>query len=190
MTNSHAAEKELIIGNFTRGGGASTGIEMALDRPENIAINHDPKTVAMHRANHPHTLLNGEDVWSVNPIEACNGRSVGLARVAAKWAQKTRPQVITLENVFANSSIILNKQQFKGIFHPSLKINHPFRATRQKRPSSTVILPRWVKPSSTPQARRGPATILVALFRYKLHSTHILTSAIASCSSFIMKRII
>lgn len=45
----------LVIDNFAGGGGASTGIEMALGRPVDIAINHDPEAIAMHEINHPHT---------------------------------------------------------------------------------------------------------------------------------------
>ena len=33
---------EIIVDNFAGGGGASTGIELALGRPIDIAINHDP----------------------------------------------------------------------------------------------------------------------------------------------------
>lgn len=43
---------ELIIDNFAGGGGASTGIEAALGRPVDYAINHDPEAIAMHRMNH------------------------------------------------------------------------------------------------------------------------------------------
>ena len=42
-----------VIDCFAGGGGASTGIEAALGRPCDIAVNHDPKAIAMHRANHP-----------------------------------------------------------------------------------------------------------------------------------------
>jgi len=58
---------ELIIDNFAGGGGASTGIEMALGRPVDVAINHDPEAVAMHQANHPHTLHYCQSVWKADP---------------------------------------------------------------------------------------------------------------------------
>lgn len=48
--------KELIIDCFAGGGGASVGIEMALGRPVDIAINHDPDAILMHKTNHPTTL--------------------------------------------------------------------------------------------------------------------------------------
>lgn len=44
--------EELIVDNFAGGGGASTGIELATGRPVDIAINHDPDAIAMHKANH------------------------------------------------------------------------------------------------------------------------------------------
>ena len=39
-------ESEIIVDNFAGGGGASTGIEMAIGRRVDIAINHDPNTIA------------------------------------------------------------------------------------------------------------------------------------------------
>ena len=48
--------RELIIDCFAGGGGASVGIEMALGRPVDIAINHDPQAIRMHKVNHPDTL--------------------------------------------------------------------------------------------------------------------------------------
>lgn len=116
---------ELFIDNFAGGGGASTGIEMAIGRSVDIAINHDPDAIAMHKANHPKTEHYCEDVWEVDPIKACKGNRValawfspdckhfsrakggkpvdknirGLAWVTIKWAFKVRPRVIMLENV-------------------------------------------------------------------------------------------
>ena len=116
---------ELIVDNFAGGGGASTGIEMATGRSVDIAINHDPDAIAMHWANHPRTKHYCEDVWQVDPVEACAGNPVGLAWfspdcthfsrakggkpvdknirglawVAIRWALKVRPRVIMLENV-------------------------------------------------------------------------------------------
>lgn len=116
---------ELIVDNFAGGGGASTGIEIATGRSVDIAINHDPEAIKMHKANHPNTKHYCESVWDVNPIEACNGYPValawfspdckhfskakggkpkdkairGLAWVALRWAAKVRPRVIMLENV-------------------------------------------------------------------------------------------
>ena len=117
--------REIVVDNFAGGGGASTGIEIAIGRSVDIAINHDPAAIAMHRANHPTTEHYTEDVWKVNPVEACAGRPValawfspdckhhskakggkpvskhirGLAWVAVRWAKKVHPRVIMLENV-------------------------------------------------------------------------------------------
>lgn len=116
---------ELIIDNFAGGGGASTGIERALGRTVDIAINHDGEAVAMHLANHPYTTHYCEDVWTVDPCLIVKGRPVGLAWfspdckhfskakggkpvarkirglawVVVRYAQKVRPRVIMLENV-------------------------------------------------------------------------------------------
>ena len=46
----------LVVDNFAGGGGASLGIEKALGRPVDIAVNHDPEAIAMHRLNHPATI--------------------------------------------------------------------------------------------------------------------------------------
>lgn len=70
---------ELIVDNFAGGGGASTGIEIATGVSPDIAINHDPEAIKMHKANHPYTTHYCEDVWQVYPVEACKGHPVGLA---------------------------------------------------------------------------------------------------------------
>lgn len=115
----------LIVDNFAGGGGASTGIEMAIGRSVDIAINHDPDAIAMHTINHPGTLHYCESVFDVDPVKATAGRPVdlawfspdckhfskakggkpvsreirGLAYVAIRWAMRVRPRVIMLENV-------------------------------------------------------------------------------------------
>lgn len=117
--------KELIIDNFAGGGGASTGIELATGRSVDVAINHDPDAIAMHKANHPNTIHYCEDVFDIDPIEVTNGRPValcwlspdckhfskakggkpvdkkirGLAWIAVRWAAKVKPRMIILENV-------------------------------------------------------------------------------------------
>jgi DNA (cytosine-5)-methyltransferase 1 len=78
LANGIAAD-ELIVDNFADGGGASLGIEWALGRSPDIAINHDQEAVAMHAANHPNTRHYCEDVWHIDPVELCRGRPVGLA---------------------------------------------------------------------------------------------------------------
>lgn len=116
---------EIIIDNFAGGGGASCGIELALGRHVDIAINHDPEAVMMHSLNHPQTEHHCESVWDVDPLDLVQGRPVGLAWfspdckhfskakggkprdkkirglawVAMRWAALVRPRVIILENV-------------------------------------------------------------------------------------------
>lgn len=116
---------ELVIDNFAGGGGASTGIEIATGISVDIAINHDPEAIRMHKTNHPSTRHYCESVWDIDPVKVCNGRPValawfspdckhfskakggkpkdknirGLAWVALRWAGKVRPRVIMLENV-------------------------------------------------------------------------------------------
>lgn len=68
----------LIIDCFAGGGGASTGIEMALGRQVDIAINHDPDAIRMHKTNHPHTLHLTEDIFKVNLQKYVKGRHVSL----------------------------------------------------------------------------------------------------------------
>lgn len=116
---------ELIIDSFAGGGGASLGIEMALGRSPDIAVNHDPEAIAMHATNHPSTRHLCGDVWNVDPKAVCGGRRValawfspdckhfskakggkpvekkvrGLAWVVVRWARVVKPRVIILENV-------------------------------------------------------------------------------------------
>lgn len=60
----------LVIDNFAGGGGASTGIEEALQRPVDVAINHDPEAILMHEANHHETRHYCQSIWSVDPLDA------------------------------------------------------------------------------------------------------------------------
>ena len=117
--------RELIVDSFAGGGGASTGIELALGRSPDIAINHDAEALALHRMNHPETLHLPHNVWKVDPVAVTGGRPVGLlwaspdckhfskakggkpvkqnirdlAWVVVRWAKQVRPRVIILENV-------------------------------------------------------------------------------------------
>lgn len=69
---------EIVVDNFAGGGGASEGIENALGRSVDFAINHDPEAVAMHRVNHPNTHHFCESVWAVDPYAVAPGRDIGL----------------------------------------------------------------------------------------------------------------
>lgn len=138
---------ELIVDNFAGGGGASTGIEDATGCCVDIAINHDPEAIKMHKANHPYTEHYCEDVWQVDPVKACKGYPVGLAWfspdckhfskakggkpkdkfirglawVACRWAGLVRPRVIMLENV----------EEFKT-WGPLNRGHHPIKSKQGK----------------------------------------------------------
>ena len=71
-------KENLIIDCFAGGGGASVGIEMALGRPVDIAINHDPDAILMHKTNHPDTLHLTEDIFKVDLQKYVKGRKVSL----------------------------------------------------------------------------------------------------------------
>jgi DNA (cytosine-5)-methyltransferase 1 len=115
----------LIIDNFAGGGGASTGIEAALGRAVDIAINHDDEAIRMHEVNHPRTRHIRNNIWQIDPIEATGGKPVelawfspdckhfskakggkpreksirDLAWIVVLWAQRVKPNMIFLENV-------------------------------------------------------------------------------------------
>lgn len=117
-------EKELVVDLFAGGGGASTGIARAYREPD-VAVNHNPIALAVHRANHPKTAHYVADVFEVDPIQATGGQPVGilwaspdcrhhskakggaprdrgvrgLAWVVVRWAYATRPRLMFLENV-------------------------------------------------------------------------------------------
>ncbi len=116
---------ELVVDLFAGGGGASTGIEQAIGRHVDIAINHAEDAVALHAMNHPQTTHYVSDVFEVDPREVTEGRAVGLlwaspdckhfskakgakpvskkirslAWVVVKWARLVQPRMIFLENV-------------------------------------------------------------------------------------------
>jgi DNA (cytosine-5)-methyltransferase 1 len=68
----------MIIDCFAGGGGASMGIEMALGKKIDIAVNHDHEAIRMHKVNHPDTLHLEEDIFEVNLAEYVGGRHVDL----------------------------------------------------------------------------------------------------------------
>lgn len=68
----------LIIDCFAGGGGASVGIEMELGRQVDIAINHDPDAILMHKTNHPDTLHITEDIFKVDLKKYIKGQHVAL----------------------------------------------------------------------------------------------------------------
>ena len=69
----------LIVDSFAGGGGASTGILMALGRSPDIAINHSAAALALHEANHPETFHISQNIYHVDPLDHIGGEHVGLA---------------------------------------------------------------------------------------------------------------
>lgn len=122
---SSAHGEGLIVDLFAGAGGASLGIEAAMGRAVDYAVNHDPLAVEMHAVNHPATEHLRSDVWEVEPVSVTRGRPVrllwaspdckhfskakggrpvskrvrSLAWVVIKWARDAAPDVILLENV-------------------------------------------------------------------------------------------
>jgi len=72
-------EDEAVADLFAGGGGASSGIERALGRSPDIAINHDADALAMHEANHPATRHLKGDVYHYDPDTVANGRRFAFA---------------------------------------------------------------------------------------------------------------
>lgn len=119
------ADRELVVDVFAGAGGATLGIEAALERAVDLRINHAELALRIGRVNHPMSRHLASDVWEVDPVEACGGRPVGLAWfspdcthfsrakggrprrqkirslawVVVRWAKAVRPRVIILENV-------------------------------------------------------------------------------------------
>lgn len=117
--------RALVFDYFAGGGGASCGIEQALGRSPDIAINHCANAIRMHKINHPKTEHLQVDVWDVKPrlhlppgpvrllwlspdcthfSRAKGGKPVskrvrGLAWIGLRVAAHRRPDVICLENV-------------------------------------------------------------------------------------------
>lgn len=120
-----AETKGLIFDSFAGGGGASLGIEWALGRGPDFAVNHDADALLMHAKNHPLTIHLQENIWKVDPHAVTNGKPVfllwaspdcrhfskskggkpvsrsvrGLADVILLWAQEVKPRIILMENV-------------------------------------------------------------------------------------------
>lgn len=62
--------EKMIIDSFAGGGGASTGIELALGRSPDVAINHSAAALALHAANHPDTISAKADACITAPFFA------------------------------------------------------------------------------------------------------------------------
>jgi DNA (cytosine-5)-methyltransferase 1 len=116
---------EITFDGFCGGGGWSTGMELAIGGPVDVGANHDADAIAIHKKNHPYTKHYNENIFGINPREACEGRPVGwahfspdcthfsrakgstpvkksirgLAWVVKKWAGTVQPRIISMENV-------------------------------------------------------------------------------------------
>ncbi|MBV4534161.1 DNA cytosine methyltransferase [Pseudomonas sp. SWRI107] len=129
--NIHAAQqhalpfqRELYVDLFAGAGGASSGGARVYRDPD-IAINHNPIAIAVHRANHRNTRHYISDIYEVDPLQATGGQPVGilwaspdcrhfskakggaprskavrsLPWVVVRWVFVTRPRLLLMENV-------------------------------------------------------------------------------------------
>lgn len=188
--------REIIVDNFAGGGGASTGIELAIGRSVDIAINHDENAVAMHTTNHPDTLHYCESVYEVRPKVATAGRPValawfspdcrhfskakgakpvekairGLAWVVLRWGLDVEPRVMKLENV----------EEFKA-WGPLLR-EMPFISHADR------FLDEFIGPPEPVEQRPDPARIgetfnaFVAMLTTGISASH---PALAECCEFL-----
>lgn len=188
--------REIIVDNFAGGGGASTGIELAIGRSVDIAINHDENAVAMHTTNHPDTLHYCESVYEVRPKVAIAGRPValawfspdcrhfskakgakpvekairGLAWVVLRWGLDVEPRVMKLENV----------EEFKT-WGPLLR-EMPFISHADR------FLDEFIGPPEPVEQRPDPARIgetfnaFVAMLTTGISTSH---PALAECCEFL-----
>ncbi|UYP84189.1 DNA cytosine methyltransferase [Pseudomonas asiatica] len=117
-------QRELYVDLFAGAGGASSGGARAYRDPD-VAINHNPIAIAVHRANHRKTRHYISDIYEVDPLEATGGQPVGilwaspdcrhfskakggaprsksvrsLPWVVVRWVFATRPRLFLMENV-------------------------------------------------------------------------------------------
>ncbi|QXH53180.1 DNA cytosine methyltransferase [Pseudomonas fakonensis] len=116
--------RELYVDLFAGAGGASSGGARVYRDPD-IAINHNPIAIAVHRANHRNTRHYISDIYEVDPLQATGGQPVGilwaspdcrhfskakggaprskavrsLPWVVVRWVFVTRPRLLLMENV-------------------------------------------------------------------------------------------
>lgn len=162
---------ELTVDNFAGGGGASFGIEAALGRPIDFAINHDPEAVAMHAANHPQTKHFCEDVWQVDPMEVTQGKPVGLAWFSpdcfpAGTLVLTRDGYQPIEQITTGDEVLTHKLRWRKVIetsnavrplmvirghgHPGLAVSpeHPFLARQRATKWNNTVRAycHWLEP--------------------------------------------
>ena len=117
-------QRELYVDLFAGAGGASSGGARVYRDPD-VAINHNPIAIAVHRANHRNTRHYISDIYEVDPLQATGGQPVGilwaspdcrhfskakggaprsksvrsLPWVVVRWVYATRPRLFLMENV-------------------------------------------------------------------------------------------
>lgn len=159
----HLDQDEILVDNFAGGGGASSGVELALGRSPDIAINHDAEAIAMHKANHPECKHYTESVWQVDPVEACAGRKVALAWFSpdcfpAGTLVLTHRGYEPIESIQVGDKVLTHKGRWRevtetsstrrplvklrGHGHPGLLVSpeHPFYARPSKNGAAD-----WIK---------------------------------------------
>lgn len=132
----------LVLDYFAGGGGASSGIERAIGRSVDIAINHNEIALSMHKVNHPECDHFTSCVWEVDPRLATKGNPVdlswfspdckhfsrakgakpvekkirGLAWVKTRVLATVRPSIAITENVpeFLDWGPLINKKDSNG----------------------------------------------------------------------------
>jgi len=70
--------RQLVVDLFAGGAGASTGLAQAIGRSVDIAVDHDPEAMMVHRANHPETMHYGGDVFDIEPRKVVRGQRVWI----------------------------------------------------------------------------------------------------------------
>lgn len=116
---------KLVIVLFAGSGGSCTGIEQAIGRHVDIAVNHNDDAISCHAKNHPQTRHYREDVRLLSPRVLTGGQPAGyfhaspdcthfsqalggqprdveirsLSWVVVRWGGQVAPDVVTLENV-------------------------------------------------------------------------------------------
>lgn len=117
LRTQETLDGEIIVDSFAGGGGASTGIELALGRIVNAAINHDPAAIRMHEVNHPYTEHYQASVWDVDPETVCRGRPVALAWFSpdCKHFSKAKGAALVDRKIRGLAWIVLRVDIEKGI---------------------------------------------------------------------------
>lgn len=156
----------VIADSFAGGGGASLGIELALGRSPDVAINHDAEAIAMHAANHPETKHYIESVYAVDPREACGGKPCQLLWLSpdcfpAGTLVLTRRGYESIEQLNVGDEVLTHRgrwrrvtetsrtrrplMRLRGHGHPGLLVSpeHPFYVRRSKKAA-----PEWAPASA------------------------------------------